>query len=102
MASKYQLATLVVNQMTTKVNGDSSEVVPALGESWAHAVTTRLIAEQPNPQESTRICRLVKSPHKPCSVAHFDVREVGIRDVQQHGESDRKENQDGKRQRTCA
>ena len=33
MASKYHLATLVVNQMTTKVNGDTSEIVPALGES---------------------------------------------------------------------
>ena len=101
MASKYHLAALVVNQMTTKVNDDTSEYVPALGASWAHAVTTRLIVEQPDPQKSMRLCRLVKSPHKPCSVANFDVREVGIRDVPKQNEFDGKENHDGKRQRTC-
>lgn len=105
MATRYNLAVVVVNQMTTKINGDSSRVVPALGESWAHAVTTRLVIEQQQQhyQESIRLCRLVKSPHKPCSVSYFDVREIGIRDVPKQATGKdmvEKENQEPKRQRT--
>jgi RAD51-like protein 2 len=110
MATKYNLAVVVANQMTTKVSGDSSKVVPALGESWAHAVTTRLIVEQQQQQQqhqqqkSIRSCRLVKSPHKPCGVAYFDVRESGIRDIPRQISSsagtEEKENQEPKRQRT--
>lgn len=39
------LSVLAINQMTTKLvpGGAGSRLVPALGESWAHAVTTRLI-----------------------------------------------------------
>ena len=102
MASKYNLAVVVVNQMTTKINGNVSQVVPALGESWAHAVTTRLVVEhqqKQHQQESIRLCRLVKSPHKPCSVSYFDVREIGIRDVPTATEMAEKENQEPKRQR---
>lgn len=105
MATKYNLAVVAVNQMTTKISGDNSRVVPALGESWAHAVTTRIMIEQQNPnqQESIRLCRLVKSPHKPCSVSYFVVREIGIRDVPKQAAGKNigeKENQEPKRQRT--
>lgn len=55
LASEYNLAIVVINQMTTKV-GDggrggksspsssfSTKIVPALGESWAHATATRIL-----------------------------------------------------------
>jgi len=79
MASKYDLAALVINQMTTKINGSDSQTVPALGESWAHSVTTRLILA--SDEQSIRHCRLVKSPHKPYALARYEVQECGIRDV---------------------
>jgi RecA/RadA recombinase len=54
LASEYNVAVVAINQMTTKV-GDSgrrgvpssssfsTKIVPALGESWAHATATRLL-----------------------------------------------------------
>ena len=55
LAQQHDLAVVVINQMTTKINNNNvsnnvnnnndaaSLVVPALGESWAHATATRLI-----------------------------------------------------------
>ena len=101
--------------MTTKVgnsdgnttnsvpNQDNSEVnfIPALGESWAHATTTRLLLMFDKtslriPQEhsaaglqkskrlgSRRICKLVKSPHRASGSAFYDITERGLRDFVQ-------------------
>eukprot|EP00814_Leptocylindrus_danicus_P002573 CAMPEP_0116004560 /NCGR_PEP_ID=MMETSP0321-20121206/666_1 /TAXON_ID=163516 /ORGANISM="Leptocylindrus danicus var. danicus, Strain B650" /LENGTH=117 /DNA_ID=CAMNT_0003472867 /DNA_START=179 /DNA_END=532 /DNA_ORIENTATION=+ len=81
--------------MTTKIDANQhseSRLVPALGESWAHCTTTRLLlshvhlpsngaANSRNNQSlRTRRCTLVKSPHKPAASADFVVLEVGIRD----------------------
>jgi RAD51-like protein 2 len=47
LAHQHDLAVVVINQMTTKIangnGGTASSVVPALGESWAHATATRLL-----------------------------------------------------------
>lgn len=138
MAVKYDMAVVVINQMTMKLQGllsggggvggsssgggggmeeeeeeswmescanttttttataSSSVLVPALGESWAHAMTTRLwlsFVSDSNPQRSRisggggsgsgggkrRLCRLVKSPHKPEGTAVFTITKYGIR-----------------------
>ncbi len=93
IASQYQLAVVCVNQMTTtgrsrgtfssssSSSSWSSSWVPALGDSWAHAVTTRLILGQESVKGKHRICRLVKSPCLPPGQALFQVTEQGIRDV---------------------
>ena len=100
LASQHQLAVVVVNQMTTKMDGSvsrdgrsMSRLVPALGESWAHCTTTRLLLSHlptssnsntscnaGQQRQSLRRCSLVKSPHKPAGCANFVVLEVGIRD----------------------
>jgi RAD51-like protein 2 len=110
LASKYNLAVVVINQMTTKVlpsdkpgGSSSSMVVPALGESWKHATTTRLMLSvqerytAPNQDDSDsdyqednctrktlrldRTCTLVKSTHRPSGTAFFQIVDAGIRDV---------------------
>ncbi|XP_048840345.1 DNA repair protein RAD51 homolog 3 isoform X2 [Brienomyrus brachyistius] len=43
MANQYNVAVVLTNQMTTKVGNGQSKLVPALGESWGHAATQRLI-----------------------------------------------------------
>mmetsp|Transcript_11824 Transcript_11824/g.17349 ORF Transcript_11824/g.17349 Transcript_11824/m.17349 type:complete len:352 (+) Transcript_11824:187-1242(+) len=96
IGSKYNTAVVVINHMTTKINGGISQVVPALGESWAHAVTTRLILA--SDEQTIRTCRLVKSPHKAYAVAQCEVRECGIRDAMTADQ----QNQDRKRQRVHA
>lgn len=98
--ASQNIAVVVVNQMTTQISGTNSSsetrsstdfstsLIPALGESWAHAVTTRLLlsADISNggvltraDRHQRRICTLVKSPHKPSGTASFIITEYGIR-----------------------
>jgi RAD51-like protein 2 len=79
LATTRNLAILIVNQMTTKINANGgSRLVPALGESWAHATTTRLLLQQEN--NKTYTCRLIKSPNKAQGTATYTIANVGIRD----------------------
>jgi RecA/RadA recombinase len=112
LAATFDVAIVAINHMTTKFMGDSSSTatsssetattgiksdgdftsicVPALGESWAHATTTRLIlSSSPSPMETNpkkkgeaahRMCTLVKSPHRPAGTALFQIVKNGIRD----------------------
>jgi len=113
LASNFNIAVIVINQMTTKmgsldtgIDGDTilgygkgesntiTNLVPALGESWAHATTTRLLLMHDKACDETmdnensgtigynskRICKLVKSPHKPAAIAYFIITENGLRD----------------------
>lgn len=71
----------------------SSRLVPALGESWSHATTTRLLlhgalasswggaAGEVGGGHEVRQCRLVKCPHKAAGTALYRILETGIRDV---------------------
>lgn len=87
LATKFELAVVVVNQMTTKMGGSQNEspqdnqtrVMPALGESWAHCTTTRLSLS--NYKNNIRKCTLVKSPHKPVGCAFYTVTEIGVREA---------------------
>lgn len=100
LANQHNLAVVVINQMTTKIgrNNTGTSVVPALGESWAHATATRLLlskeerflTETSNDDDETenlsrrrelRTCSLIKSSHKPTGKASYRILEDGIRDV---------------------
>jgi RecA/RadA recombinase len=125
LASKHDLAVVVINQMTTKVNNNynnnnnshqssfssssiplsssSTVMVPALGESWAHATATRLLLSNeeqyvvpaadgnsddgedynrgPAVLRQVRSCTLIKSAHRPTGTAQFHILEMGIRDA---------------------
>jgi len=109
LASTFNLSIVVVNQMTTRIISNESTTttadnhnikhIPALGESWAHATTTRLLIspaykhdnDNNNDNQSYNeghgkklICRLVKSTHKPAGIAHFSITQNGIRDCIQN------------------
>jgi RAD51-like protein 2 len=94
LATEFEIAVVAMNHMTTRVDrkdttGSGTKVVPALGESWAHSVTSRLIVDyyrRLNPgapltgdMRELRTCRLVKSPHKPPGTALFTITDKGIR-----------------------
>ncbi|KAG7361584.1 DNA repair and recombination protein radA [Nitzschia inconspicua] len=122
LASHYNLAVVAINQMTTKIvqtkGGNSSNSsntlstnVPALGESWAHATTTRLLLKMkeflvaetttattpedenddhhtPSKQDiyppqlrQDRTCTLIKSPNRPPGTVPFRITKDGIRDI---------------------
>lgn len=49
LAAAHDLAVVLINQMTTKLTaGGPSRLVPALGESWGHASTNRVILSWQN------------------------------------------------------
>ncbi|KAL7517859.1 hypothetical protein ACHAWX_002740 [Stephanocyclus meneghinianus] len=102
LASEFELAVVAMNHVTTKIDKDDAtgsgvKLVPALGESWAHSVTSRLMIDHysrvnadasfTEAMEEWRICTLVKSPHKPPGTALFTITDKGIRGAPtQHSE----------------
>ncbi|MCO5610719.1 hypothetical protein L7F22_064960 [Adiantum nelumboides] len=70
-----EVAVVLVNQVTTKFTGGISKLVPALGESWSHACTNRLILYWENNQ---RHAYMFKSPSLPSLSAPFSITREGI------------------------
>ncbi|XP_069134640.1 DNA repair protein RAD51 homolog 3-like isoform X1 [Argopecten irradians] len=79
LATKYKLAVVLTNQMTTVTRGDgTSQLVPALGESWGHVSTIRVILYW---EQQKRYAWLYKSPSHQEARAPYQVTMGGIRDV---------------------
>lgn len=86
MACDHTLAVVIMNQMTTKISEDEhSKLVPALGTSWGHACTIRIILQTIG---GKRYAHLLKSPSMQESTVQFDITKDGIRDAQQYGLDD--------------
>ncbi|KAL7427088.1 hypothetical protein ACHAXH_001121 [Discostella pseudostelligera] len=89
LASEFDLAVLAINHLTTRIDKDEgTKLVPALGESWAHSITSRIMIDHHRPSQvgttrmdEVRACTLVKSPHKPVRTAYFVVTDKGVRGV---------------------
>lgn len=78
IAETHDLSVVIFNQMTTRVrSGGSASVVAALGPTWAHAITTRLVLETDN---EGRMARIQKSPSLAMRSARYCVKTEGIRD----------------------
>lgn len=81
---------VLMNQVTTKLGerggGGAAEVaarlVPALGDSWAHAATSRVILHW---QEDRRHAFIYKSPTQPAQSAEYRVSRDGVRGVEKRG-----------------
>ena len=83
LATDQALAVVTVNQVTVKPGaenerGGKSRLVPALGESYAHACATRVILSW---EDDTRVAYLYKSPRLPQGRARYTVTQGGVRDV---------------------
>lgn len=72
-----------MNQVTTKLGpgggGDgeaAARLVPALGDSWAHAATSRVILHW---LEGRRRAFIYKSPTQPAAGAEYRVTKEGVR-----------------------
>jgi RAD51-like protein 2 len=77
IASQFNIAVLVLNQVTTKFENNKSTVIPALGESWSHVCQTRLFLTK----EKERTCTVFKSSTQKESTAVFDITKEGVRSV---------------------
>ncbi|XP_064620780.1 DNA repair protein RAD51 homolog 3-like isoform X1 [Lineus longissimus] len=81
MATQNKLAVVLTNQMTTKIHSDQlnqSYLIPALGESWGHACTIRVILHWKNNQ---RFATLYKSPSRQEATVPYQITTGGVRDV---------------------
>lgn len=85
MAAKNSMAVVVINQVTTKMEGNTVSLVPALGETWAHACTERITLQwaptgtaNSNGTEC-RIARLVKSSSQRAQAVPYQITPEGIR-----------------------
>uniref|UniRef100_A0A096P4V0 DNA repair protein RAD51 homolog 3 n=1 Tax=Papio anubis TaxID=9555 RepID=A0A096P4V0_PAPAN len=78
LANNHRLAVILTNQMTTKIDKNQALLVPALGESWGHAATIRLIFHWDRKQ---RLATLYKSPSQKESTVLFQIKPQGFRDT---------------------
>ncbi|KAM5306257.1 DNA repair protein RAD51 homolog 3 isoform 3-T3 [Glossophaga mutica] len=78
LANNHRLAVILTNQMTTKIDGNQALLIPALGESWGHAATIRLIFHWDQKQ---RLATLYKSPSQKESTVPFQITPQGFRDA---------------------
>ncbi|MEW5299302.1 MAG: hypothetical protein WDW38_003392 [Sanguina aurantia] len=77
VCEQRQLAVVLMNQVTTRFMEDqTSKLVPALGDSWGHAATTRVILYW---QEAERFAFVFKSPCMPQATAAYRVTQSGVR-----------------------
>ncbi|KAL7158523.1 hypothetical protein ABFS83_02G149400 [Erythranthe nasuta] len=76
LAKKFNLAVVLLNQVTTKYNQGSFQLTLALGDSWAHASTNRIILYW---NGNERYAYIDKSPSLRSASAPYAVTGRGIR-----------------------
>lgn len=80
MATSHEIAVVLTNQMTTRIKGAQSQLVPALGDSWGHAPTIRLLLHWVG---SRRLAAIFKSPCHMDSTVQYQITSEGFRDADQ-------------------
>ncbi|MGB1592466.1 MAG: hypothetical protein ACPIOQ_06905 [Promethearchaeia archaeon] len=77
LAKSRNIAVVLMNQVTTKIGdrGSSSFLAPALGETWAHACTNRIMLYW---QDGQRYARLYKSPSRKSDIVAYLVTQEGV------------------------
>ncbi|XP_054640506.1 DNA repair protein RAD51 homolog 3 [Dunckerocampus dactyliophorus] len=80
MATKHNVAVVMTNQMTTRLRGRQSQLVPALGESWGHAPTLRLLLQWAGSQRQATV---FKSPDHMEATVGYQITTDGFRDTEQ-------------------
>ncbi|KAM7411079.1 hypothetical protein PAMA_021181 [Pampus argenteus] len=80
IATSHDISVVMTNQMTTRVQGSQSQLVPALGESWGHAPTIRLLLHW---EGARRLATIFKSPGHTEATVEYQITAEGFRDVEQ-------------------
>ncbi|KAL6981780.1 DNA repair protein rad51c [Sarracenia purpurea var. burkii] len=78
LAKNYSLAVVLFNQVTTKYSDGSFHLALALGDSWSHASTNRVILYW---NGNERYAYIDKSPSLRSASAPYSVTGKGIRDL---------------------
>eukprot|EP00271_Cylindrocystis_brebissonii_P001866 TRINITY_DN12185_c0_g9_i1.p1 TRINITY_DN12185_c0_g9~~TRINITY_DN12185_c0_g9_i1.p1 ORF type:complete len:351 (+),score=56.76 TRINITY_DN12185_c0_g9_i1:174-1226(+) len=94
IADEHDIAIVLVNQVTTKVTGESSKLIPALGESWSHACTNRVVLFW---ADGERRAYIYKSPSLKNESARYNVTQSGIRSLPARRKRAREEDDESER-----
>eukprot|EP00802_Teleaulax_amphioxeia_P011352 Tamp_11384.p1 GENE.Tamp_11384~~Tamp_11384.p1 ORF type:complete len:384 (+),score=95.44 Tamp_11384:49-1152(+) len=80
LALERNIAVVLINQVTTKITekGTKSFLAPALGDTWAHACTSRVMLYW---DQGQRYASLYKSPSRKSNTVAYCVTAEGIRGV---------------------
>ncbi|CAL8369788.1 unnamed protein product [Lota lota] len=78
IASQHRVAVVWTNQMTSQVRSGQWELVPALGESWGHSATQRLLLHWSGTQRQASV---FKSPSNTERSVPYSVTQHGFRDA---------------------
>eukprot|EP00898_Chlorokybus_atmophyticus_P008549 jgi/Chlat1/8696/Chrsp88S08080 len=84
LVANLDIAVVMMNQVTIKISkdGSASRLIPALGETWAHAATERVILFW---SEGKRSAYLYKSPSLKAGFAQYTIASEGVRGVSASG-----------------
>lgn len=83
MVTGHDIAVVLTNQMTTRVKGAQSQLVPALGDTWGHTPTVRLLLQWAGSQ---RLVTILKSPCQMECTVEYQITPEGFRDANQSEE----------------
>ncbi|CAL8318953.1 unnamed protein product [Merluccius merluccius] len=78
IASQHSVAVVWTNQMTYQVCSSQWKLVPALGESWGHSATQRLLLHWSG---THRLASVFKSPNNMESSVSYSITQQGFRDT---------------------
>ncbi|KAL6753012.1 Rad51-like protein C [Haematococcus lacustris] len=77
LAERHSVAVVFINQVSTRLELNEAKLVPALGESWGHAASTRVILYW---QGADRFAFLHKSSSQAAASVQYVVTDDGVRD----------------------
>ncbi|XP_020794912.2 DNA repair protein RAD51 homolog 3 [Boleophthalmus pectinirostris] len=78
LATTRNTAVVMTNQMTTRVQGEGSRLVPALGENWGHAANIRILLQW---TDCKRVATIFKSSSHMTTSVQYQINTDGFRDL---------------------
>jgi RAD51-like protein 2 len=78
---------IIADSSIRDIFNTSTELLPALGDTWSHAVTNRMMMHF---HKGDRCASLMKSSSLKCSSCVFTITEDGIRDIHKKNEQSKK------------
>lgn len=77
VATSRSTSVVMTNQMTTRVQGEASRLVPALGENWGHAANIRILLQWTGRK---RTATILKSSSHMTTTVQYRINTDGFRD----------------------
>ncbi|EAT36631.1 AAEL011307-PA [Aedes aegypti] len=82
LAHQYKCAIVITNDVTTRINGQDSKIVPALGDAHSHKINQRIVLGQSDEDPAgVHIASVEKGLFRTRMAVKFQISQAGIRGV---------------------